>query len=211
MTNHTISPARRLAAAAIALVLVVVIGVIALQASLTASGPRTASPLGTRDHAVSAGHSEVAFGAEDGVIPDGAELSVFDNNAPALKRLDPALLAAVRAAATDAAADDITFVVNAGWRSRALQEKLLSDATQKYGSVEEARRWVASPDTSAHVTGEAIDLGPWNSLDWLSQHGSRYGLCQIFANETWHYELRPEAMRDGCPAMYADSAEKDNG
>lgn len=40
---------------------------------------------------------------------------------------------------------------------------------------------------------------------------SHYGLRQVFANEPWHYELRPELVRDGCPAMYADAAEKDHG
>ena len=31
-----------------------------------------------------------------------------------------------------------------------------------------------------------------------------YGLCQIYGNEPWHYELRPEAIDRGCPPMYAD-------
>lgn len=33
---------------------------------------------------------------------------------------------------------------------------------------------------------------------------AKYGLCQIYENEAWHYELRPGAIDDGCPAMYAD-------
>ena len=28
---------------------------------------------------------------------------------------------------------------------------------------------------------------------WLSEHGAAYGLCQIYGNEPWHYELRPDA------------------
>ncbi len=39
---------------------------------------------------------------------------------------------------------------------------------------------------------------------WLSKHGAKYGLCQIYRNEPWHYELRPEAIDRGCPPMYAD-------
>ncbi len=27
---------------------------------------------------------------------------------------------------------------------------------------------------------------------------------QIYSNEPWHYELRPEAIDHGCPPMYAD-------
>jgi hypothetical protein len=38
----------------------------------------------------------------------------------------------------------------------------------------------------------------------LSLHGAEYGLCQIYGNEPWHYELRPEAIDHGCPATYAD-------
>ena len=33
---------------------------------------------------------------------------------------------------------------------------------------------------------------------------AKYRLCQIYENEAWHYELRPGAIDDGCPAMYAD-------
>jgi hypothetical protein len=33
-------------------------------------------------------------------------------------------------------------------------------------------------------------------------HGK--GLCQIYGNEPWHYELRPDAIDHACPAMYAD-------
>ncbi|MFI2651212.1 hypothetical protein [Micromonospora fulviviridis] len=33
----------------------------------------------------------------------------------------------------------------------------------------------------------------------------RGGLCRIFRNGAWHYELRPEAIDDVCcPRMYAD-------
>jgi D-alanyl-D-alanine carboxypeptidase len=29
-------------------------------------------------------------------------------------------------------------------------------------------------------------------------------VCQIYSNEPWHYELRPEAGDHGCPPKYAD-------
>ena len=74
----------------------------------------------------------------------------------------------------------------------------------KYGSEEAAARWVATPTTSAHVWGDAVDLGPLDARAWLSRHGAKYGLCQIYRNERWHYELRPEAVDHGCPPMYAD-------
>jgi LAS superfamily LD-carboxypeptidase LdcB len=118
--------------------------------------------------------------------------------------LRPALLAALRKAATDAARGRVTFYVDSGWRSSKYQEQLLEQAIAKYGSEREAARWVATPSTSAHVSGDAIDIGPSAATAWLSKHGAKYGLCQIYRNEPWHYELRPDAVHHGCPAMYAD-------
>ena len=136
-----------------------------------------------------------------GRVRDGA--TVFDD-APALTNLDPALLRAVRQAATDAADDEVVFYVNSGWRSAEYQEQLLRDAISRYGSQEEASRWVATPETSVHVSGEAVDIGPSDAVEWLSEHGSKYGLCQIYDNEPWHVELRPDAIDEGCPPRYAD-------
>jgi len=138
----------------------------------------------------------------DGDVPDG--LTVFDDEVPAVANLDPALLDALRRAATQASAEGITFVVNSGWRSRAYQDRLLREAVAEYGSAEEAARRVATADTSPHVQGDAVDVGQWDATTWLSQHGVGYGLCQIYDNEPWHYELRPDAVADGCPARYAD-------
>jgi hypothetical protein len=136
-----------------------------------------------------------------GHVPAGT--TAFDDG-PAVAKLDPALLGALRRAATAAASDRVTFVVKSGWRSRKHQEQLLREAVSKYGSVAAATRWVATPETSTHVSGEAVDLGPSAATAWLSRHGARYGLCQIYRNEPWHYELRPDAVHDGCPRMYAD-------
>jgi D-alanyl-D-alanine carboxypeptidase len=143
-----------------------------------------------------------ALGEADGAVPDGA--TVFDDEFPAVANLDPALLGSLRQAATDAAGDGVEFFVDSGWRSPEYQERLLQDAVSEYGSVEEAARWVATPETSAHVSGDAVDVGPFDATAWLSKHGAEYGLCQIYRNEPWHYELRPEATDQGCPAMYAD-------
>jgi zinc D-Ala-D-Ala carboxypeptidase len=143
-----------------------------------------------------------ALGEADGAVPDGT--TVFDDDVPGVARLDPDLLGALREAATDAADDGVEFFVDSGWRSPAYQEHLLQEAVSKYGSEEEAARWVATPETSPHVSGEAVDIGPSDAAAWLSEHGAEYGLCQIYANEPWHYELRPDAVDHGCPAMYAD-------
>jgi hypothetical protein len=138
----------------------------------------------------------------DGGLPDG--VTVFDDQYPGVANLDPDLLQALREAATDAADDGVEFYVNSGWRSPEYQNQLLREAVSKYGSKEEAARWVATADTSAHVSGDAVDIGPFDATAWLSEHGAHYGLCQIYSNESWHYELRPEATSRGCPRMYAD-------
>jgi zinc D-Ala-D-Ala carboxypeptidase len=143
-----------------------------------------------------------ALGEAGGAVPDGT--TVFDYEVPGIANLDPALLRALRRATTDAAAGGVELVVNSGWRSPAYEDQLRREAIAKYGSEAEAARWVATGTTSPHVSGDAVDIGPANATAWLSAHGAEYGLCQIYGNEPWHYELRPEAIGHGCPAMYAD-------
>jgi zinc D-Ala-D-Ala carboxypeptidase len=142
------------------------------------------------------------LGEADGAVPDGT--TVFDDEVPGVANLDPALLGPLRQAATDAADDGIEFHVNSGWRSREYQEQLLREAVSEYGSEEEAARWVSTADTSLHVSGDAVDIGPSDATAWLSEQGDDYGLCQIYGNEPWHYELRPDAIDHGCPPLYAD-------
>jgi D-alanyl-D-alanine carboxypeptidase len=143
-----------------------------------------------------------ALGEADGAVPDGA--TVFDDEISGVANLDPDLLGALRQAATDAADDGIEFFVDSGWRSPEYQNQLLREAVSEYGSEEEAARWVATAETSAHVSGDAVDIEHVDATAWLSEHGAQYGLCQIYGNEPWHYELRPEAVDHGCPPMYTD-------
>ena len=137
-----------------------------------------------------------------GAVP--VPVTVLDDAIPAVANLDPDLLAALRRAATAAAEDGVEFLVNGGWRSPEYQEELFRQAVAKYGSGMAAARWVATPDRSAHVSGDAVDIGPSEARAWLAEHGAEYGLCQVYRNEPWHYELRPEAVTKGCPPMYAD-------
>lgn len=142
---------------------------------------------------------------ETGRVADG--VTVFNDEVSAVTNLDPALLEAVRQAATDAAGDGVEFILNSGWRSPEYQDQLLREAIAEYGSHEEAARWVATSSTSPHVSGDAVDIGPYEATAWLSEHGAEYGLCQIYDNEAWHYERRPEAIEHGCPATYDDPTE----
>jgi hypothetical protein len=143
-----------------------------------------------------------ALGEADGAVPDGT--TVFDDEVSGVAKLDSDLVGALHRAAADAAGDGVELYVDSGWRSPEYQEQLLREAISKYGSEEAATRWVATPETSAHVSGDAVDIGPSGAAAWLSAHGAAYGLCQVYGNEPWHYELRPQAIGRGCPAMYAD-------
>jgi zinc D-Ala-D-Ala carboxypeptidase len=188
---------------ALVVVSAALIGVLGYQL-LASSASTAASPIDvprSEHHGLRSEHPG-ALGEADGAVPDGT--TVFDDEIPGVANLDPELLGALRQAATDAADDGVEFVVDSGWRSPDYQEQLLREAVSKYGSEEEAARWVATPDTSAHVSGDAVDIGPSDATAWLSEHGAEYGLCQIYRNEPWHYELRPDAIGHGCPPRYAD-------
>jgi D-alanyl-D-alanine carboxypeptidase len=167
---------------------------------LTSSSVSAASPL-----TALRGEHRAALGEADGAVPDG--VTVFDDGIPAVANLDPDLLKALRQAATDAADDGVEFYVNSGWRSPEYQNQLRREAVATYGSDDEAARWVATAPTSAHVSGDAVDIGHVDATAWLSEHGAEYGLCQIYRNESWHYELRTDAIDRGCPPMYADATE----
>jgi zinc D-Ala-D-Ala carboxypeptidase len=204
--NHT-APARAEARRAprrvlggLAVAIAAIIGTLGYQ-SASSSAP-SFSEVHRGDHGVTTTEDDGAVTEDDGALPDG--VTVFDDEYPGVANLDPDLLQALREAATDAADDGVEFQVNSGWRSPKYQEQLLREAVSEYGSEEEAARGVATANTSAHVSGDAVDVGPFDATAWLSEHGADYGLCQIYRNESWHYELRPEATSRGCPPMYAD-------
>jgi zinc D-Ala-D-Ala carboxypeptidase len=190
----------RLVLFGLAAVIAAIIGAPAYH-SVSSSAP-SFSEVRRGDHRGTTTTDDGALTEDDGALPDG--VTVFDGEYPGVANLDPDLLQALRKAATDAADDGIEFQVNSGWRSPEYQKQLLREAVSEYGSEEEAARWVATANTSAHVSGDAIDIGPFDATAWLSEHGAHYGLCQIYRNESWHYELRPEATSRGCPRMYAD-------
>ena len=151
------------------------------------------------------GAGRVLLTAPDGYVADGEGLSPFATDHPAVGNLSPELRAAVQRAATDAARDGVSLSLTSGWRSVRYQQSLLDAAVAQHGSIAEARRWVNAPDKSAHVSGKAVDVGPTTTALWLRRQGNRYGLCQIYANEMWHYEL---ATRPGgfCPRPIPDAS-----
>lgn len=140
-----------------------------------------------------------------GWLPEGTTLSPFDVTNPILSQIDPALLTAVQNAARAAQPAGIELRVTSGWRSKGFQQRLFDDAVGTYGSVAAASEFVATPEVSKHVMGEAIDIGPPEADQWLIANGRQFGLCQIYANEIWHFELAVDAQGN-CPPLRPNAA-----
>jgi zinc D-Ala-D-Ala carboxypeptidase len=140
-----------------------------------------------------------------GWIPDGQTMSPFDLSNPALAQLDPALLKAIQDAADAAKAEGIDVRITSGWRSIGFQQRLFDDAVRTYGSVDIARQFVASPEVSKHVVGQAVDVAPVDADKWLIRNGAQFGLCQIYANEIWHFELAVD-QQGNCPPLKPNAA-----
>ena len=140
-----------------------------------------------------------------GWLPDGVTLSPFDIDNPIVGLLDPALLTAVQDATRRAAAQNVDVRINSGWRSRGFQQRLFDDGVRSYGSIDVARQFVASPDTSKHVEGKAVDIAPVEADKWLIANGRQFGLCQIYANELWHFELVADPAGN-CPPLQPNAA-----
>lgn len=160
--------------------------------------PRTGDPASTGDPAQTGDPDQ-----SDGVVPSGSPIEPTDD-VPAISRLDPALRSAVQRAAVAARADGVHVLVTSGWRSHRYQQRLLDDAVREHGEAE-ARRLVQTPSGSRHTSGEAVDIGFTDADDWVNRHGSAYGLCQVYANEMWHFELRTTPGGE-CPAMRSDAS-----
>jgi len=164
-----------------------VVLVVLLGAALTLVGPRV----------LAATRSADAADAADVLLP-----ALSDAPATAL---DPELARRVEAAAADAAAAGVSLTITSGWRSASDQQALVEQMVVRYGSEQEAHRWVLPPATSAHVQGLAVDVGGTEGALWLSEHGAAYGLCRTYENEVWHFE--PVIAPGGtCPPMHPDSS-----
>ncbi len=153
-----------------------VVGTGALDTALgVPPGPAVAPPAAAETVGPATG---VDAAAVDPPSPDGA--------------LDAELVRRFEEARAAAAEDGVELTITSGRRTAQEQQALVDETLARYGTEEEAHRWVAPPDGSAHVTGTAIDVGPTAGAYWLQQHGWRFGLCQVFDNEVWHYEATVE-------------------
>ena len=133
-----------------------------------------------------------------GYLPDGQTLSPFDATNPVIggwiRRCSRPFKMRRRGAE-----DGVDVQITSAWRTKGFQQRLFDDGVRTYGSVE-AAQFVASPDASHHVVGKAVDVGPAEADNWMIGNGSRFGLCQIYANEIWHFELVVDAT-GRCPPL----------
>jgi hypothetical protein len=169
---------------------------VALTGCAVVSGPPAAHGLS----AAAAGPDEL--GPDDGYIPVGDHVQLTED-VPAVTNLDSRLRDALLSAAQAAAERDVDFSLVDGWRSERYQQYLFDQAVVEYGSEEQASRWVKRPSESKHVQGQAVDIATADAMDWLTRFGAEYGLCQIYANEAWHFELATDENGD-CPAHLTD-------
>lgn len=90
-----------------------------------------------------------------------------------------------------ARSEGVVLYIASGFRTLERQQFLFERAIKRYGSEEEAAKWVLPPYISSHPRGLAMDINypgdPVGAL-WLEKNGFRYGLCRVFDNEWWHFE-----------------------
>lgn len=101
-----------------------------------------------------------------------------------------------------AAAESFTLYIASGFRTVERQRLLFERAVKKYGSEDEAAKWVLPPSVSHHPMGLAIDVNypdDRSGAYWLQRNGWRFGLCRVFDNEWWHFEATT-APGTPCPA-----------
>jgi lambda family phage tail tape measure protein len=89
------------------------------------------------------------------------------------------------------------------YRSIERQRELWAEALQKYGSVAEARKWVAPPGNSQHNMGNAADLRFGNdaSRQWFHDNANQFGLSFPLKNESWHIEDADARSKANSEAM----------
>ncbi|WP_382304318.1 M15 family metallopeptidase [Herbiconiux sp. UC225_62] len=175
---------------------------LALSGCGVVNGVATGRAANPGDHLPVQNSSEL--GTDDGYIPVGTSVALTDD-VPAVTNLDGHLRDALTSAAEAAAERGVEFTLVDGWRSARYQQYLFDQAVAQYGSAEEAARWVKRPDQSKHVLGEAVDIATADAMDWLNRFGGEFGLCQIYANEAWHFELAADDSGT-CPPQLTDGS-----
>lgn len=89
--------------------------------------------------------------------------------------------------------------ITSGFRSTKRQAELWSEALEKYGSPEAARKWVAPPGSSQHEKGLAADLrfASPQAREEAHRRAGEFGLTFPLRNENWHIEPIGGRTRSG--------------
>jgi D-alanyl-D-alanine carboxypeptidase len=124
-------------------------------------------------------------------------------------RLQPTAAKAYKKLVAAARKDGVSIKLVSGYRSYAVQERLLDQYTRAYGSAY-ATRIAAAPGTSEHQTGLAIDVGNHNPScalqacfaktkvgSWMAKNATTYGFILRYPRgmenvtgynyEPWHF------------------------
>jgi len=122
-------------------------------------------------------------------------------------QIDKQLMNRFKAAQAAAKKEGQALYIASGFRSLDRQKVLFAQAVRKYGSANEASKWVSPPLVSHHPWGVAIDVNYPDEpvgAGWLEVNGSKFGLCRVFENEWWHFE---PVIAPGwkCPALVPDA------
>ena len=175
--------------------LVAAIAAVGLQ--LPASSPSSPPPAGPPVDVRRPPAPRGAPRAGDGAVPDGT--TVFDDDVPGVANLDPALLAPC-AGPRRRRRDGVEFVVNSGWRSPAYQEQLLREAVSPVRLAAEARPLGGhARRTSAHVSGDAVDIGPAEPRRGCPSTAPRTGCARSTATSPGTTSCARRRRASGCP------------
>lgn len=122
-------------------------------------------------------------------------------------KLNQTLEIRFKSAQASARKEGVELKIVSGFRTLERQRYLFDQAVKKYGSYQEATKWVAPPEVSHHPLGLAIDVNYPNepkAAKWLEINGYKFGLCRTFKNEWWHFEgnIAPGWK---CPKMLKDA------
>jgi D-alanyl-D-alanine dipeptidase len=121
--------------------------------------------------------------------------------------VDKQLMNRFKAAQAAAKKEGQALYIASGFRTLSRQQTLFAQAVRKYGSAQEASKWVAPLLVSHHPWGVAIDVNYPDEpvgAGWLEINGSKFGLCRVFDNEWWHFE---PVIAPGwkCPVLVPDA------
>ena len=127
-----------------------------------------------------------------GLVPLGSDkLVAIPDSSGVVTQLHPLLLARFTAAAEVARREGVHLYLTSGFRTKERQLELYQREIMIRGSETEAAKWVLPPWYSHHPQGLALDINYPQDPEgaaWLERHGSRFGLCRVYANEWWHFE-----------------------